>query len=53
MLQLGPRLVWLAGIVLVAAAALGGSLEGAAAQAGRHEIRATVVDEEGRPVDGL
>ena len=53
MLQLGPRLVWLTGLVLVAGAALGGSLEGAAAQAGRHEIHATVVDEEGRPVDDL
>ena len=53
MLSWGPRLVWLTGIVLVAAAALGGSLEGAAAQAGRHEIRATVVDEEGRPVHNL
>ena len=53
MLKLGPRLVWLTGLVLVAGAGLGAVPPLAEAQSSRHEIRATVVDEEGRGVDGL
>ena len=53
MLKLGPRLVWLAGLVLVAGAGLGAVPPLAEAQSSRHEIRATVMDEEGRLIDGL
>ena len=53
MLKLGPLLVWLTGLVLVAAVGLGASAAPGEAQSSRHEIRATVMDEEGRLIDGL
>lgn len=55
MLRAGPRLVVLAGCLLVGAFVLaaGVPVERAAAQSSRHELQVTVVDEDGGPVEGL
>lgn len=55
MLHAGPRLVLLAGILLVGAVVLaaGVPVERASAQSSQHEVLVTVVDEDGKPVEGL
>lgn len=55
MLYAGPRLVLPAGILLVGAVVLASGLwvERAEAQETLHELQVTVVDEDGRPVEGL
>ncbi|MXZ89665.1 MAG: carboxypeptidase regulatory-like domain-containing protein [Dehalococcoidia bacterium] len=55
MLRAGPRLVVLAGCLLVGAFVLadGVPVERSAAQSSRHEVLVTVVDEDGKPVEGL